>query len=149
MLGDDKVSSQAQTTESLTNLQAFSLCNQLLKYVYVGQACSCNEQHASLQIQLFWSVTLQLFEPYTLCLHCNLLAPCLTLKEWRWLKKAGGAVQRALASGKKRQRLQLLLPVDQRQFNYLDTEPRSKFEVHPLAHDIVKLQIIIKQYRFV
>lgn len=41
------------------------------------------------------------------------------------IQQASGAVQRALASGKKRQQLQLLLPVDQRQFNYLDTEPRD------------------------
>lgn len=41
------------------------------------------------------------------------------------IEQASGAVQRALASGKKRQQLQLLLPVDQRQFNYLDTEPRD------------------------
>ncbi|CAK9193175.1 unnamed protein product [Sphagnum jensenii] len=41
------------------------------------------------------------------------------------VKQAGEAVQRAIASGKQRQKLQLLLPVDQRQFNYLDTEPRD------------------------
>ncbi|KAG0615537.1 hypothetical protein M758_5G049400 [Ceratodon purpureus] len=41
------------------------------------------------------------------------------------IEQASGAVQRALSSGKRRQKLQLLLPVDQRQFNYLDTEPRD------------------------
>lgn len=39
--------------------------------------------------------------------------------------QAQSAVGRALKEGKSRQLLQLLLPVDQRQFNYLDTEPRD------------------------
>jgi hypothetical protein len=38
--------------------------------------------------------------------------------------KAGEAVQRAIASGKLLQKLQILLPVDQCQDNYLDIEPR-------------------------
>ncbi|CAM6125205.1 unnamed protein product [Calypogeia fissa] len=41
------------------------------------------------------------------------------------ISQAWGAVQRAIADGQKRQQLQFLLPVDQRQFNYLDTEPRD------------------------
>ena len=54
----------------------------------------------------------------------DVLFSFLTRGNW-WIQiKASGAVQRSLASGKKRQKLQLLLPVDQRQFNYLDTEPR-------------------------
>jgi hypothetical protein len=38
--------------------------------------------------------------------------------------KAGEPVQRAIASGKLWQKLQILLPVDQCQDNYLDIEPR-------------------------
>lgn len=41
------------------------------------------------------------------------------------IEQAQNAVQRALEEGKKRQLLQILLPVDQRQFNFLDTEPRD------------------------
>jgi hypothetical protein len=39
-------------------------------------------------------------------------------------KQAGEAVQRAIASGKLWQKLQIMLPVDQCQDNYLDIEPR-------------------------
>ncbi|KAJ7547776.1 hypothetical protein O6H91_08G104000 [Diphasiastrum complanatum] len=41
------------------------------------------------------------------------------------IEQARKSVQRAISDGKKRQLLQFLLPVDQRQFNYLDTEPRD------------------------
>ncbi|KAH7447390.1 hypothetical protein KP509_01G104600 [Ceratopteris richardii] len=40
-------------------------------------------------------------------------------------QQASDAVKRASQDGKSRQLLQILLPVDQRQFNYLDTEPRD------------------------
>ncbi|KAG6546740.1 hypothetical protein Mapa_011929 [Marchantia paleacea] len=41
------------------------------------------------------------------------------------ISQARGAVQKAIADGLVRQQVQFLLPVDQRQFNYLDTEPRD------------------------
>ncbi|KAI5073154.1 hypothetical protein GOP47_0011167 [Adiantum capillus-veneris] len=40
-------------------------------------------------------------------------------------QQAANAVDRAVQEGKSRQLLNFLLPVDQRQFNYLDTEPRD------------------------
>ncbi|MCO5606064.1 hypothetical protein L7F22_060251 [Adiantum nelumboides] len=40
-------------------------------------------------------------------------------------QQAANAIGRAIQEGKSRQLLQFLLPVDQRQLNYLDTEPRD------------------------
>eukprot|EP00245_Coleochaete_scutata_P000786 TRINITY_DN1094_c3_g1_i1.p1 TRINITY_DN1094_c3_g1~~TRINITY_DN1094_c3_g1_i1.p1 ORF type:complete len:410 (-),score=51.60 TRINITY_DN1094_c3_g1_i1:37-1266(-) len=41
------------------------------------------------------------------------------------IEQAQGALKRALADGLLRQQMRLLLPIDQRKFNFLDTEPRD------------------------
>jgi hypothetical protein len=58
------------------------------------------------------------------------------------VKQAGEAVQRAIASGKQRQKLQLLLPVDQRQFNYLDTEPRFSLLLFVMIPNMLSVRIL-------
>ncbi len=45
-------------------------------------------------------------------------------------------------SGKQRQKLQLLLPVDQRQFNYLDTEPRFSLLLFVMIPNMLSVRIL-------